>query len=125
MSNHLIISTLLKDVSKYSQSIILVLEDYHCIKSPDIHKLVEEIAEHIQPLRLVITTRHDPPLPVARWRARNQLIEIRTHDLQFIFDETTEFLKVVMKLEISNDDIHSLEQRTKGFAAGLQIAALS
>jgi len=120
-----IISSLLKDLSKYSQPIILVLEDYHCINSPDIHKLVEEIAEHIQLMHLVITTRHDPPLRLPRWRARHQLIEIRTQDLQFTFDETSEFLKRVMKLELSSNDVRSLEGQTEGWAAGLQLAALS
>src|SRR5215510_2542292 len=120
-----IISSLLKDLSKYSQPIILVLEDYHCINSPDIHKLVEEIAEHIQLMHLVITTRHDPALPLPRWRARHQLIEVSTQDLQFTFDETSEFLKRVMKLELSSDDIRSLERQTEGWAAGLQLAALS
>lgn len=121
-----IISSLIEDLSECAQPIILTLEDYHCIKSPDIHKLVEEMVEHIHPkLRLILTARHDPLLPMARWRARHQLIEIRTNDLQFTLDETTEFLKRVMKLELSNTDINLLEGQTEGWAAGLQLAALS
>lgn len=120
-----IISSLLKDLSKYSQPTILVLEDYHYVSSRDIHKLVEEIAEHIPLIHLVVTTRHDPPLPLPRWRVRHQLIEIRTQDLQFTFEETSEFLKRVMRLEISSADVRALEGQTEGWAAGLQLAALS
>jgi ATP/maltotriose-dependent transcriptional regulator MalT len=121
-----IISGLIEDLSEIAQPIILTLEDYHCIKSPDIHKLVEEMVEHVHPqLRLILTARHDPVLPLARWRARHQLIEIRMHDLQFTSDEAAEFFKRSMKLELSNADINLLAEQTEGWAAGLQLAALS
>ena len=121
-----LISSLVNDLSDFVPPVILVLEDYHCIQSTDIHKLIEEMVEHIHPhLQLILTARHDPPLPLARWRVRNQLIEIRTDDLQFTFDEITEFLKRVMKLELSNTDIGLLEEQTEGWVAGLQLAALS
>ena len=121
-----LISSLVNDLSDFVPPVILILEDYHCIQSADIHKLIEEMVEHLHPhLHLILTTRLDPPLPLARWRVRNQLIEIRTKDLQFRLDEITEFLKRVMKLEVSRTDIDLLEEQTEGWAAGLQLAALS
>src|SRR5215208_2624999 len=128
ISSHIdwIVSRLVKDFSELAQPVILVLEDYHCIQSADIHKLIEEMVEHAHPyLHLILTVRHDPPLPLARWRVRNQLIEIRTDDLQFMFDEITEFLTRVMKLELARTDIGLLEKQTEGWVAGLQLAALS
>jgi ATP/maltotriose-dependent transcriptional regulator MalT len=121
-----VISGLIKDLSNFAKPVILILEDYHCIRSTDIHKLIEGMVEHIHPhLHLILTTRHDPPLPLARWRARHQLVEIRMHDLQFTSDESAEFFKRAMKLVLSKADIDLLAEQTEGWAAGLQLAALS
>jgi len=121
-----IVPSLINDLAGLAQPLILVLEDYHFVQSAAIHDTVRMLMDHMQPqLHCVITTRHDPPLPLARWRARHQLIEIRTHDLQFNLEETTEFLRRVMDLDLPDGDINLLEQRTEGWAAGLQLAALS
>ena len=125
-STDAIISSLIRDLSDLANPIILVLEDYHCIESRAIHHFVEMMIEHLHPhLRVLITTRKDPPLALARWRVRDQLMEIRTLDLQFTLEETTEFLQRVMRLELSKQDIQLLETRTEGWVAGLQLAALS
>jgi LuxR family maltose regulon positive regulatory protein len=121
-----IISSLIRDLSDFAEPIILVLEDYHCMESRAVHDFVETIIEQVHPpLRVLITTRKDPPLSLARWRVRNQLTELHTTDLQFTLDETTEFLQRVMKLELSQQNIHLLGARTEGWVAGLQLAALS
>jgi LuxR family maltose regulon positive regulatory protein len=73
---------------------------------------------------VLITTRKDPPLSLARWRVRNQLTELHTSDLQFTLDETTEFLQRVMKLELSQQNIHLLGARTEGWVAGLQLGSV-
>jgi len=121
-----ILSSLIQDLAKLSQPVLLVLEDYHFIDSTAIHDFVMRLIEHTQTfLQIIITTRTDPPLPLAKWRARNQLTEIRVTDLQFKFDEATEFLRQVMMLKFSKDEIRLLAERTEGWVAGLQLAALS
>jgi LuxR family maltose regulon positive regulatory protein len=121
-----IIASLLKDLAAIQRPIALVLEDYHFIKSAEIHRFVGEIAEYTQPyLRLFITTRSDPPLPLARWRVRHQLVEIRSSDLQFTAQEAGEFLHRVMKIDLSSAELVTLQKQTEGWAAGLQLAALS
>jgi len=121
-----IISSLIQDLSDLTQPIILVLEDYHYIELRAVHDFVETMIEHIHPhLRVIMTTRNDPPLSLARWRVRNQLTELHTADLQFTLEETIEFLRHVMRLELSQSDIHLLEARTEGWVAGLQLAALA
>lgn len=121
-----VINSLLRDCSVLEHPVALVLEDYHFIKSAEIHRLVAGIAEYLQPhLRLFITTRSDPPLPLAKWRVRHQLVEIRSSDLQFTAQETGEFLRRVMKVDLSAAELSNLQQQTEGWAAGLQLAALS
>ena len=84
------------------------------------------LLEHLPPqLHLVIATREDPPLPLARLRARDQLTELRAADLRFTPAEAAAFLNQVMGLSLSAADIAALEERTEGWIAGLQLAALS
>jgi len=121
-----ILASLIQDLTKLSQPILLILDDYHFIESKSIHDFVERLIEHTQSvLRIIITSRTDPPLPLAKWRARHQLIEVRAVDLQFKFDEATEFLHQVMRLKLSHQEIYLLEEQTEGWVAGLQLAALS
>jgi LuxR family maltose regulon positive regulatory protein len=104
----------------------LILDDYHLISSPAIHSAVAFLLEHLpQNLRVIIGSRADPPLPLARLRARGNMIEIRTADLRFKMDETRLFLNEVMDLGLSTDGVVALEERTEGWIAGLQLAALS
>jgi LuxR family maltose regulon positive regulatory protein len=121
-----IIASLIHDLSKSVEPVILVLEDYHLIESSPVHAFVESLIEHAHPhIHFVITARADPPLPLGKWRARNQLTEIRVADLQFTLSEATEFIQRVLRLALSEQEIHYLEERTEGWAAGLQLAAVS
>jgi len=124
--NEIIISSLIQDLTSLSQPILLIIDDYHFIESKAVHDFVENLIEHTQPvLNIIITSRTDPPLPLAKWRARNQLTEVRAVDLQFKFDEASEFLQDVMLLKLSHQQIRLLEEQTEGWVAGLQLAALS
>lgn len=121
-----ILTPLLNDLATLTTSLLLVLDDYHLINAQPIHEAVAFLVDHLPPqVHLIITTRIDPPLPLARWRARNQLTEIRADDLRFQPDEATVFLNEVMGLRLTTAQIAALETRTEGWIAGLQLAALS
>ena len=124
--DELLLTALVNEIATVSQPFILVLDDYHVIHTPPIHKQLAFLLDH-QPanLHIVITTREDPLLPIPRLRARAQVLEIRQEDLRFTATETAEFLKSVMGLDLSPDEIAALERRTEGWIAGLQLAALS
>jgi LuxR family maltose regulon positive regulatory protein len=105
---------------------ILVLDDYHFITAQSVHDVLTFLLDHLpESMHLVIATRADPPLPVARLRGRSQLTELRLADLRFNPDEATEFLERVMGLELASDDVVALASRTEGWVTGLQMAALS
>lgn len=104
----------------------IILDDYHLITDPQVHMAVGYAIEHLPAqVHLVLITRADPPLPLARLRARDQLVEIRAADLAFTPAETAQFLNQVMGLNLTADQISALEKRTEGWIAGLQLAALS
>jgi LuxR family maltose regulon positive regulatory protein len=106
--------------------IVLVLEDYHLITELAVHQAVNLLVERQPPqLHLVITTRQDPPLPLSSLRARDQLTEIRQRDLRFSAQEVAAFLTGCMKLQLTPAEMDALEERTEGWIAGLQMAALS
>jgi LuxR family maltose regulon positive regulatory protein len=105
---------------------LLVLDDYHTIESTAIDAALTFLIEHLPPhMHLVITTREDPPFPLPRLRARQQMTELRAADLRFTAPEASEFLHQVMELDLSADEVAALESRTEGWIAGLQLAALS
>jgi LuxR family maltose regulon positive regulatory protein len=105
---------------------LLVLDDYHVIDAPAIHQALTFLLDHMPPrLHLVIASRTDPPLPLARMRARHQLTEIRAADLRFGPDEAAAFLNDVMGLGLAAAEVAALEARTEGWITGLQLAALS
>ncbi|MEP6774471.1 MAG: LuxR C-terminal-related transcriptional regulator [Chloroflexota bacterium] len=107
-------------------SFVLVLDDYHVIDALAIGQTLTFLIEHMPPqMHLVIATREDPQLPLARFRARNQLTELRAADLRFAPSEAAGFLTQVMGLDLSADDVDALETRTEGWIAGLQLAALA
>ena len=121
-----ILATLINDINPVSKDFALILEDYHLIDTHEIHNIVEFLLDHLpQQMHLVIATRADPPLPVARLRGQNQLSEFRASDLCFTADESSVFFNKVMNLGLSPDEIGMLESRTEGWIAGLQLAALS
>jgi len=105
---------------------VIVLDDYHLIQNESIHQAVEFLVEHKPPdVHLICITRADPPLPLARLRARSQVVEIRDSHLRFSSQETAQFLRETMALDLSADVISTLEKRTEGWVAGLQLAAIS
>jgi LuxR family transcriptional regulator, maltose regulon positive regulatory protein len=121
-----ILTALLNDVAAVENDVMLVLDDYHAIKSPPIHNAVEFMLDHLpEQMHLVIATRADPPLPLPRLRARDELTELRSTDLRFTPDEAAAFLNQIMRLNLSAQDVAVLEARTEGWIAGLQLAALS
>jgi LuxR family maltose regulon positive regulatory protein len=121
-----ILTRLLNQVAALPQGIVLVLDDYHLISKPAIHEGLAFLLEHLPAqMKVVISTRADPPLPVFRLRARGHLTELRSADLRFTADEAAAFLTVVMGLDLAREDIEALEARTEGWIVGLQLAALS
>jgi LuxR family maltose regulon positive regulatory protein len=121
-----ILTTLLNEVTGLPQDFILVLDDYHVIDSKAVDQALTFLIEYQPPqMHLVIATREDPYLPLARVRAQGQLTELRAADLRFTLSEAAEFLNQVMSLKLSTENIASLEARTEGWIAGLQLAALS
>ena len=119
-------SMLINDVAVLGDDLNLILDDYHLIQNDSIHAAMAFLLEHIPGnLHVVISTRVDPPWPMARFRARNQLVEIRVKDLRFTSTEAASFLHQILEMKLSDEDVETLEERTEGWAAGLQLAALS
>jgi LuxR family maltose regulon positive regulatory protein len=117
---------LLNGLATLPQPALLVLDDYHLLDARPIDAVLAFLVAHLPPqLHLLITTREDPPLPLARLRARGQLTELRAADLRFRTAEAAAFLNQGMGLSRSDADIATLEARTEGWIAGLQLAALS
>jgi LuxR family maltose regulon positive regulatory protein len=121
-----VLTSLLNDISRYTDNIFLVLDDYHVIHERSVNDSLTFLLDHMPPcLHLIITARHDPDLPIARLRVRNQLTEIGPQDLRFTSSEAAGFLEEVMGLKLSPEEIDTLENRTEGWIAGLQLAAIS
>lgn len=121
-----VLTTLLNDIAALRDPFMLVLDDYHAIDAHPVDQALAFLIEHLPPrLHVVIATREDSPLPLAGFRARGQLTELRATDLRFTPAETADFLNHVMGLRLATDDIAALEARTEGWIAGLQLAALS
>lgn len=120
-------AALLNDLYELSSTrMILVFDDYHHILQPAIHQAMAYLIDHLPAtIHFVFISRVDPPLPLGRWRVRRQLTEIRAEDLRFTGDEAAQFLNETMRLSLSGEDIRTLEARTEGWVAGLQLAALS
>lgn len=117
---------LINDLSAQVHPLLLVLDDYHTIQHASIQTSLLFLLEHLPPqLSVTIATRTDPPWPLGRFRARNQMHEIRARDLRFSEMEALHFLNHTMGLSLPSDDAAMLEARTEGWIAGLQLAALS
>lgn len=117
---------LLNDIAEAEQEALLVLDDLHLVDSTDVQDLLTFIIDSVPPnLHLIVTTRIEPPLPLARLRARGRLVEIRVPDLRFTTDEARAFLSTSMGIELSKENVEALEVRTEGWIAGLQMAAIS
>ena len=121
-----IMTVLLNDLASIEHKFLLVLDDYHAVSAEPVHEAIRFLLDHQPPnMRIVIASRADPPLPLARLRARGQLVELRERDLRFAPDEATEFLNRVMGLKLAPEMVAALQSRTEGWAAGLQMAAVS
>lgn len=121
-----ILTVLLNELVALSEEVVLVLDDYHAIETSAIHQAVEFLLGHLPPsLHLIIATRVDPPLPLARLRAQGRLTELRAADLAFTMEEAVAFLNDAMGLQLSTEDVTALEARTEGWIAGLHLAGLT
>jgi len=126
LKTEFLLTELLNEISIIQNDFILVLDDYHVIDSKPVDEAFTFLLDHLPPqMHLVITTREDPSFPLARLRARGQLIELRAADLRFSTEEAGAFLNQMMSLNLSLENIAALEDRTEGWIAGLQLAALS
>jgi LuxR family maltose regulon positive regulatory protein len=121
-----ILTTLINEISAIPDKCVLVLDDYYLVDSQPIREAVLYLVDHLPPnMHLVIATRRDPALSLARLRAAGQMEEIRARDLRFTREETTAFLNRAMGLDLTADQTSALAARTEGWIAGLQLAALS
>jgi LuxR family maltose regulon positive regulatory protein len=119
-------TTLINEIDALAQPCVLVLDDYHLITDPVLHDFVTRLIDHQPPeLHLILIARDSPPLPLARWRARHDLLEIRTADLRFSRDEAAQFLEKAVNQPIAPETVEALEDSTEGWIVGLRLAALS
>lgn len=121
-----VMAGLVNELSEVQEPAVLVLDDYHVIQEPSIHEATTFLLNHLpSQVQLAILTRADPPLPLARLRARRQLLEIRASDLRFTTTEAQMFINELAGLNVSTADVVALTERTEGWITGLQLAALS
>lgn len=121
-----VVSSLLNDLASVAGEVVLVLDDYHAVESVDVHEAMAFLVDHLPPhVHVVIAGRADPPLPLARLRARGELLEIRAAELRFTAGEAATYFNDSMDLHLTAGDVDALESRTEGWIAALQLAALS
>src|SRR3712207_2311197 len=121
-----VLGALINEFADLPGEVTIILDDYHAIDSESVHRIVTFLLERLpEDAHLVICGRVDPPLPLARLRARGQMIELHAADLRFTPEEAAVFLKDLMGLDLSADDVAVLEGVTEGWIAALQLAALS
>jgi LuxR family maltose regulon positive regulatory protein len=121
-----VLASLLNDLADVAQDVAVVLDDYHVIDAPEVHEAVSFLVERAPPqLHVALATRADPPLPLARLRARGDLVELRAADLRFTAAEAGSYLNDVMELGLTGEQTAALGERTEGWIAALQLAALS
>src|SRR4051812_13043632 len=121
-----VLVSLVNDLDALAGPMVVALDDYHVIENAAVHEAVTFLLDNLPPqVTVAMTTRADPPLPLSRLRARGELVEVRAADLRFTTDEAEAFLNEVMELQLDPALVAALEARTEGWAAGLQLAALS
>jgi LuxR family maltose regulon positive regulatory protein len=121
-----VVTTLVNELAGVTEEVVLVLDDYHLIQAPPVHASVGFLLEHLPAsLRLVLASRADPPLPLSRLRARGQLAELRAAELRFTTQEAAALLRTAVGAELPEAAVAALGERTEGWVAGLQLAALS
>jgi LuxR family maltose regulon positive regulatory protein len=126
LPTELVLTTLVNELAAAPGEVWLVLDDYHLVDSSDVGEGLTFLLQHLPPhVHVVVSTRADPDLPLSRWRARGELTEIRAADLRFTPDEATAYLTEATGLHLTGPDVEVLEERTEGWIAALQLAALS
>jgi len=119
-------ASLLNDLEAFATDLVVVLDDYHFIESQDVHESLAFLLEHVPPqVHFVIASRVDPALPLARMRARGELLELRAADLRFTPEEVSTYFSNSMGIDLDAREVGALEARTEGWIAALQLAALS
>ncbi len=122
----IVVPALLNEVIEQLPPFILVLDDYYLIEAPSVHKIMALLIEQMPPsMHLILISRTDPPLSLARLRVNGDMTEVRASELHFTSDETARFLNECMGLGLTANDVAVLEDRTEGWIAGLKLAALS
>jgi len=117
---------MLNEIAVLDRPLLVIFDDYHEIHSDDNHQVLQTMVDYLPPkMHIVITTRENPSLPLPRWRSRNWLNEVTSNDLRFNQAESTDFFRNTMQLDLSTEAVALLEERTEGWVAGLQLAALS
>jgi len=121
-----ILNGLINEIAKVPGPFVLVLDDVHVITEQRVHEALTFLLDHLPPqMHVTVSSRADPPWPLARLRARGEMTELRASDLRFSDKEAAAFLNDVMRLDLSPEDIDALEARAEGWIVGLQMAALS
>ena len=121
-----LMATLINLIASIPDHFVVVLDDYHWIEGEDIHTALAYMLDYLpSTMHLILASRTDPPLPLARWRARGQLMELRALDLRFSVEETEILLNQMIQLSLSRQEVVTLQERTEGWIAGLQLAALA
>jgi LuxR family maltose regulon positive regulatory protein len=121
-----VLTILLNELAAIPKGFVLVFDDYHVIENRTIHDAIAFLLDHMPPqMHLIISSRPDPPLPLARLRAKSDLAELRPADLRFEPEEVATFLNGMVGFDLSADDVAALDERTEGWIAGLQLVALS
>jgi LuxR family maltose regulon positive regulatory protein len=122
----ILLTALINELTAYHGSLLLVLDDYHVIRSHPIHEILNFLVEHLPPnVHLIITSREDPPLPLYRLLARREMLGIRQAELSFTVDEVGAFFRTLSGLDLTEDQVARLTRRTEGWVTGIQLAALS
>ena len=120
---------LIKEIILISEKFVVILDDFHTVSDGEIPDglfyLLEKLSTGSSKFHLILSSRTDPPWPLARFRVSNQINEIRVKDLRFTIEEATQLFKHVMDVDLAPTDIMLLEKRTEGWVAGLQMAAIS
>ena len=125
-SEQMLATLLINDLAELPVRMVVVVDDYHLITAQPVHSFLSYLVEHQAPqLNMVIASRADPPLPLARWRARGQLVEVRQGDLRFTHEESADLLGEALARPLTSAQLTTLENRTEGWGTGLQLAALS
>ena len=116
-----ILTTLINETANILEQVCIVIDDYHLIESPEIHTLVSFMLDHFpRNIHLVIITREDPPFPISRLRVRGELTELRAVDLRFSDKDAVDFFNRIMEIDITEENVKALKERTEGWIAGLQ-----